>query len=130
MGDLFTASAPTGQSIVGYQVSRGEGGGKLQLNGQDVLGKTNFTADEFTHLTYIAGTSTDGSQLRQSLTVAAQTKPITQDLDFNADGDIYRMGDLFTSGAPTGQAIIESVFRLAARRTRLALGHPWWGPRR
>ena len=105
MGDLFTASAATGQAIVGYQVTLGDGGGKLQLNGQDVTGQPSFTADEFAHLAYIAGTAADGSQLHQSLTVAAQTTPIAQEIGFDAAGDTYRMGDLFTATPPADQTI-------------------------
>ena len=75
MGDLFKASAPTGQTIAGYprgsgRVAAGDGGGKLQLNGADIVpARTSFTADEFAQLTYVAGD--DGSQ--QSLVVIAQT---------------------------------------------------------
>jgi len=113
MGDLFTSSAPAGQAIIGYQVNLVDGGGKLQVSGQDVLGKTNFTADEFARLTYIAGT--DGTQPHQSLRVSAKTATIltdgmiSQDIGFDANsaGDTYQMDSLFTKSAPTGQAIIE-----------------------
>ena len=113
MGDLFTSSAPGGQAIIGYQVNLVDGGGKLQVSGLDVLGKTNFTADEFAHLTYIAGT--DGTQPHQSLTVSAKTATILTDgtisqvigFDANSAGDTYQMDSLFTKSAPTGQAIIE-----------------------
>jgi acetolactate synthase regulatory subunit len=69
VGDLFKASAPTGQSIAGYRVALGDGGGQMLLNNVDVSGRTTFTADEFAHLTYTAGD--DGT--RQSLVVVAQT---------------------------------------------------------
>jgi acetolactate synthase regulatory subunit len=69
LGDLFAGSAPTGQSIAGYRVATGSGGGQLLLNNVDVSGRTSFTADEFAHLTYTAGD--DGTQ--QSLVVVAQT---------------------------------------------------------
>jgi hypothetical protein len=68
MSGLFQASASTGQTIAGYRVALGDGGGKLMLGTQDVTGQTDFTADQFRQLTYVAGTG--GSQ---SLTVIAQT---------------------------------------------------------
>jgi hypothetical protein len=69
MGALFKASAPTGQTIAGYRVALGDGGGKLLLGGVDVSNRSSFSADEFAHLTYTAGA--DGSQ--QSLLVIGQT---------------------------------------------------------
>ena len=69
MSALFKASAPTGQTIAGYRVALGDGGGQLLLGGVDVSDRTSFSADEFAHLTYTAGA--DGSQ--QSLLVIAQT---------------------------------------------------------
>ena len=105
VGDLFTASAPTGQDIVGYRVTLGVGGGKLQVNGQDVTDPSKITVDDFAHLTYIADVGTDGTQLHQSFTVAALTTPTTQQIGFDAAGDTYRMADLFTATAPTDQAI-------------------------
>ncbi len=71
MGGLFKAGAASGQTIAGYRVALGDGdgtGGQLWLGGNNVTGQTDFTADEFAQLTYVAGTA--GSQ---SLTVVAQT---------------------------------------------------------
>jgi hypothetical protein len=68
-GDLFKASAPTGQTVTGYRVALGSGSGQILLNNVDVSSRTSFTADEFSHLTYTAG----DDQTRQSLTVVAQT---------------------------------------------------------
>jgi hypothetical protein len=70
MGDLFQASAPSGQTIAGYRVVLQGDSGQLLLNKVAVpAGQTTFTADEFAKLTYTAGA--DGSQ--QSLLVVAQT---------------------------------------------------------
>jgi hypothetical protein len=69
LDDLFSGSAPTGQSIAGYRVALGGGSGVMLLNNVPVAGRTSFTADEFEHLTYQAGA--DGSQ--QRLVVVAQT---------------------------------------------------------
>jgi hypothetical protein len=69
MSELFQASAATGQTMAGYRVALGDGGdGKLMLGSTDVTGQTDFTADQFRQLTYVAGAG--GSQ---SLTVVAQT---------------------------------------------------------
>jgi hypothetical protein len=105
VSDLFTASAPTGQAITGYQVTLGDGGGKLQVNGQDVTDPSEITVDDFAHLTYIAGVGADGTQLHQSLTVAALTTPTKQEIGFSAVGDTYRMDELFTAKAPAEQTI-------------------------
>jgi hypothetical protein len=68
MSELFKATASTGQTLAGYRVALGDGGdGQLLLVGEDVTGRTDFTADEFRQLTYVAGTG--GAQ---SLTVVAQ----------------------------------------------------------
>jgi hypothetical protein len=84
MGDLFKGSAPAGQTVAGYRVALGAGGGQLWLNGNDVTGQTTpFTANDFRQLTYVAGT--DGSS--QNLTVVAQTGTLqsngtlTQEID-------------------------------------------------
>jgi hypothetical protein len=69
LGELFAGSAPAGQSIAGYRVALGSGGGQMLLNNVDVSSRTSCTADEFAHLTYTAGD--DGTQ--QSLVVVAQT---------------------------------------------------------
>ena len=69
MSALFKASAPTGETIAGYRVALGDGGGQLLLGGIDVSDRTSFSADEFAHLTYTAGG--DGTQ--QGLLVIAQT---------------------------------------------------------
>jgi len=75
MSALFAGSAPTGQTIAGYRVALGDpgdsGGGLLLLAGKPT-DKTEFTADEFRQLTYVAGTS--GSQ---GLTVVAPGCPRT-----------------------------------------------------
>jgi hypothetical protein len=69
LNDLFSASAPTGQTIAGYRVVLQGSGGQLLLNGQPPpANQTSFTADEFAHLTYTAGAV--GTQ--QNLVVAAQ----------------------------------------------------------
>jgi hypothetical protein len=73
MGDLFKASAPTGQTIAGFRVALGEaagdGGGKLLLDGKAIVpARTSFSAEEFAQLTYVAGTAGP-----QSLVVIAQT---------------------------------------------------------
>jgi hypothetical protein len=83
LGSLFKGSAPAGQSIAGYRIALGSGGGTLLLNAVDVSGRTSFTADEFAHLTYTAGA--DGSQ--QSLVVVAQTGKRL------ADGTLTRIAD-------------------------------------
>ncbi len=69
MDTLFNASTPGGQTIAGYRVALGNGEGKLFLNDQDVSTQTTFTAEEFSNLTYQAGT-TDAAQ--QSMVVVAQ----------------------------------------------------------
>ena len=70
MGDLFQASAPSGQTIAGYRVVLQGDSGQLLLDNVAVpAGQTTFTADEFANLTYTAGA--DGSQ--QNLVVVAQT---------------------------------------------------------
>ena len=75
VGSLFTATAPSGSSIGGYQVALRDddpsnpGGGRLMLGATDVTGQTSFTTDQFAQLHYVAGNS-DG---RQSLVVVAQT---------------------------------------------------------
>lgn len=72
LDDLFHAKAPSGQAIEGYRIAvsdAGTGGGQLLLDGQAVNGKTSFTAAEFAHLVYQAGTS--GTQ--QGIVVVAQT---------------------------------------------------------
>ncbi len=72
MSDLFKASAPTGQTLAGFQVALGDAGangGKLQLDGQDVLtGTTSFSAEQFARLTY-----TTGAGGPQNIVVVAQT---------------------------------------------------------
>jgi hypothetical protein len=73
MRDLFHASAPAGQTIAGYRVALGDGGGILMKGTVDVTGQSTFTADEFAQLTYIARTGADTSELSQSLVVVAQT---------------------------------------------------------
>jgi hypothetical protein len=68
MSELFRGSVTAGQTLAGYRVALGDGGGgRLLLGGRDVTGRTDFTADEFRQLTYVAGTG--GAQ---SLTVVAQ----------------------------------------------------------
>jgi hypothetical protein len=74
MSDLFEGSASAGQTIAGYRVTLGAGGGTLLLGTQDVTSQTSFTADQFRQLTYRVGTN--GSQ---SLTVAAQTGTLLSD---------------------------------------------------
>ena len=69
MNTLFSASAPTGQTIVGYRVGLAAGSGTLQLNGVDVTSQTSFTAAQFAQLTYTAG----ANATQQSLVVIAQT---------------------------------------------------------
>ena len=69
LNDLFSASAPTGQTIAGYRVVLQGSSGQLLLNGTPApANQTSFTADEFAHLTYAAGDV--GTQ--QNLIVAAQ----------------------------------------------------------
>ncbi len=69
LSSLFKATAPAGNSIAGYRVALGDGGGELLLNGVAVTNQTSFTAAQFAELTYVAGPNGD----QQSLTVAAQT---------------------------------------------------------
>jgi hypothetical protein len=91
VGDLFKASAPnTGQAFAGYRVAlgtptAGHTGGQLLLNGAAVPANHGgfFTADEFSHLTYVTGD--DGSQ--QSLVAVAVTGNLT------ADGTLSRETD-------------------------------------
>jgi hypothetical protein len=137
MSDLFKASAPAGQTIAGFRVALGgvaSGGGKLQLNGTDIVpARTSFSADEFAHLTYIGGPGADGLSLHQSLKVVAQTKTlatdgtISQGKELNADaaGEIHRMGDLFSASAPTGQAIVGYQVALQVRQGRIRAWGPW-----
>ncbi len=68
VGDLFRGGAATGQTIAGYQVALGTGGGTLLLNGT-ATDRTSFTADEFAHLVFQVGAA--GTQ--QDLVVVAQT---------------------------------------------------------
>ncbi len=71
---LFKATAPTGASIVSYEVAvagtGGATGGTLYLNGTAVTTQTTFTAAEFNQLQYVAGSS--GSS---NIEVVAQTQP-------------------------------------------------------
>jgi hypothetical protein len=69
VGDLFRASAAKGETITGYRLALGNGAGRLWLDGKDVTGQTDFTADDFAHLTYVTG----AKDTRQSLVVLAQT---------------------------------------------------------
>lgn len=72
LDDLFHGQPPSGQSIAGYRIAlsdAGTGGGQLLLDGQPLNGKTSFTAEQFAHLTYQAGT--DGT--RQDIVAVAQT---------------------------------------------------------
>ncbi len=73
LGDLYTATAPTGGTVAGYKVAlRGDpaplNGGQLLLGDKDVTGQLSFTADEFSRLHFKAGPA--GSQ--QDLVVVAQ----------------------------------------------------------
>jgi len=72
--DLYAATAPAGSSIAGYKVAlRGDqaspDGGRLMLGDVDVTDRTDFTADEFSQLHFVAGAS--GST--QDLVVVART---------------------------------------------------------
>ena len=72
VSDLFTGTAATGGSIVGYKVAlRADqtGGGQLELDGVDVTSQQSFTADQFSRLHFIAGSA--GSS--QDLVVIAQS---------------------------------------------------------
>jgi len=66
---LVTGGVPSGQAIAGYRVALGAGDGRLYLGTKDVTGQTNFTADEYRQLTYVAG----GASGTQNLTVVART---------------------------------------------------------
>lgn len=73
LGDLYTATAPTGSSVAGYKVTlrsdpASPNGGQLLLGDKDVTGQLSFTADEFSRLHFEAGPS--GGQ--QDLVVVAQ----------------------------------------------------------
>lgn len=73
LGDLYSATAPTGSSIAGYKVAlrsdrAAPNDGQLLLGDKDVTGQLSFTADEFSRLHFKAGPS--GSQ--QDLVVVAQ----------------------------------------------------------
>jgi hypothetical protein len=72
--DLFTATAPAGSSIAGYKVAlRGDqtppNSGRLMLDDVDVTDRTDFTADEFNQLHFVAGPV----GTRQDLVVVART---------------------------------------------------------
>ncbi|MBN9563424.1 MAG: hypothetical protein J0H14_22265 [Alphaproteobacteria bacterium] len=72
--DLYAATAPAGGSIAGYKVAlRSDqalpNGGRLMLGDVDVTDRTDFTADEFNQLHFVAGPS--GST--QDLVVVART---------------------------------------------------------
>jgi hypothetical protein len=74
LSGLYTATAPSGQTIAGYQVALRDdgtidGGGTLMLNGVDVTDQVDFTPDQFDQLHYVAGTA-GGSQ---DLVVVART---------------------------------------------------------
>jgi ABC-type cobalt transport system substrate-binding protein len=75
LSDLFTASAATGKSIVGYRLALGDGNGTLWLGGKDVTKQTKFTADDFAHLTY----TTDLAGTQQTLLVVAQSGTLLKD---------------------------------------------------
>ena len=61
-------------------MATGDGGGKLKLNGKDIVpARTSFSAEEFAQLTYVAGTAGP-----QSLVVIAQTGTRLT----NADGSL------------------------------------------
>jgi len=73
LGDLYTATAPTGKTIAGYKVAlrndqKAPNDGQLLLGDKDVTGQLSFTADEFSRLHFKAGAA--GSQ--QDLVVVAQ----------------------------------------------------------
>jgi uncharacterized protein YunC (DUF1805 family) len=75
MSDLFKASGAKGQAIVGYRLALGDGNGTLWLDGKDVTGRTDFTADDFAHLTYV----TDAIGTQQTLLVVAQSGTLRTD---------------------------------------------------
>src|SRR5579871_872932 len=85
VGDLFHGSAPTGQTVAGYRVALGSGGGKLVLGDQDVTSQINFTAAEFAKLTYVTGDIGD----RQGLIVVAQLGTVQTDGSLSGEIDSH-----------------------------------------
>ena len=78
VSDLFTATPPSGGTVVGYKVALGDGSGdngQLLLNGKNVTGQTSFTAAQFADLQYVSGAS--GSS--ESLEVVAQSGKLNTD---------------------------------------------------
>ncbi len=62
LGDLYTATAPTGSSVANYKVALGRdpgalNDGQLLLGDKDVTAQLSFTADEFSKLHFKAGAS-------------------------------------------------------------------------
>ena len=110
MGDLFHASAPSGQTIAGYLVALAGDSGKLLLDSKDVTNQVSFTADEFRRLTYVTGDS--GSQ--QSMVVVAQTGTR------QSDGSLTRVVDsqpLQITADITGTRSINALNALATTPT-------------
>ena len=65
IGKLFSAVAPAGGTIAGYQVALRNAGssGTLTLDGNDVTTTHSFTADEFARLQYTAGAAGSSDDL-------------------------------------------------------------------
>ncbi len=119
MSGLFQASASTGQTIAGYRVALGDGGGKLMLGTQDVTGQTDFTADQFRQLTYVAGTG--GSQ---SLTVIAQTGTRQPNLPDGSLGALSREIDSPAVQITANVTGTRSINAMNALSTQLATTDP------
>jgi hypothetical protein len=119
MSGLFQASASTGQTIAGYRVALGDGGGKLMLGTQDVTGQTDFTADQFRQLTYVAGTG--GSQ---SLTVIAQTGTRQPNLPDGSLGALSREIDSPAVQITANVTGTRSINAMNALSTQLAVTDP------
>jgi len=73
LGDLYTATAPSGSTVAGYKVALRRDAevpddGQLLIGDKDVTSQLSFTADEFSRLHFKAGHA--GSQ--QDLVVVAQ----------------------------------------------------------
>ncbi|MBS0644508.1 MAG: hypothetical protein JSS43_31970 [Proteobacteria bacterium] len=108
MGDLFKASAPAGQSLFGYHVALTGSGGQLLLNGQDVSGRSSFSAEEFAHLSFVAG----AQDSQQSLTVVAQAAKRLRNGTFGAVADSQAVQ---INAAVTGTRSINAMNALATQ---------------
>ncbi len=95
VGNLISATAPTGQTITQYSVAV-RGGGQLLLNGQaiDPNTQTTFTSDQLNQLTFVNGSSSSdilvsartGTTSSQAIAITANVGINPVDRTINAAG--------------------------------------------